>query len=477
VTAGDVSPPAVDGITPFRPIPTREEHVALGARAREEVPLEALGEFHPAPDRPEPIGLLESQSADRISELVPVRYGRMLVSPLAFYRGSALLMASDLSTQARSPLHVQLCGDAHLSNFGGFASPERHLVFDINDFDETHPGPFEWDVKRLVASLEVAGQDHGLTKRERASILGQTVQGYREAMQSFALQGSMDVWYAKFDVDEMTRAIQPYLAKKSRKRSSREIDKARARTSLQAADKLTRVVAGRRQFVDDPPVIVRAETLMAQDDPAVAATAEAIVRAWHEYLDSLTPDRRHLLSQYTYVDHARKVVGVGSVGTGAWVMLLQGRDPSDLLMLQMKQAVTSVLEPYTQASAFAQHGERVVQGQRILQTASDIFLGWARVVDFHYYVRQLRDWKMPVDVDALDAAGLGLYGRLCGATLAKGHARSGDRHAIASYIGEAGAFDDAMASFARAYADQTASDFAALQAAADAGTITVAHGV
>lgn len=470
-------PPESSFATPFRPLLTVEEHVAVGARARTEVPPESLGEFTPAPDRPDPVDLLEGQSATRVAELVPVRYGRMLASPLSFYRGSALLMASDLSTQARSPLQAQLCGDAHLSNFGGFASPERHLVFDINDFDETHPGPFEWDVKRLVASLEVAGQDHGFTRKERTGILDQALQGYREATQYFARQGSMDVWYARFDVEEMAKAIQPYVEKKTRKKSSKDIDKARTRTSLQAADKLTRVVNGRRQFIDDPPIIVRAETLQAQGDPAVAATTDAMARAWQEYVVSLLPDRRHLLAQYTYVDHARKVVGVGSVGTGAWVMLLQGQDPSDLLMLQIKQAVPSVLEPYTQPSEFAQHGERVVQGQRILQTASDIFLGWARVTGFHYYVRQLRDWKMSIDIDSLDAAGLGLYGRLCGATLAKGHARSGDRFAIASYIGERGAFDDAMVSFARSYADQNASDFAALKAAADSGGITATYGV
>lgn len=476
MTRGDVPPPE-SGSRPFLPIPSAEEHFAIGARARAQVPPEALGEFRPAPDRPDPVALLESQSATRIPELVPVRYGRMLVSPLTFYRGSALLMASDLAAQTRSPLQVQLCGDAHLSNFGGFASPERHLVFDINDFDETHPGPFEWDVKRLVASMEVAAQDHGLSTKERRSILDQTIQGYREAMHSFARQGSLEVWYTKFDIDEMAQAIEPYLVKSARKKSSKDIGKARARTSLQAAHKLTRVVNGRRQFIDDPPVIVRAETLLAHNDPSLAATTEAVTQAWQQYLDSLPPDRRHLLGQYTYVDHARKVVGVGSVGTGAWVMLLQGRHPSDLLVLQIKEAVTSVLEPYTSASAFAQHGERVVQGQRILQTAGDIFLGWARVLDFHYYVRQLRDWKLSIDIDTLDSAGLGLYGRLCGATLAKGHARSGDRFAIASYIGEPGAFDEAMVTFAHAYADQTASDFTALKGAADAGTIAATYGV
>lgn len=460
-----------------RPIITVEEHVARGARARAEVPPESLGPYTPAADRPDPVAMLEGQSADRIPELIPVRYGRMLVSPFTFYRGAALLMASDLSTQVRTPLQAQLCGDAHLSNFGGFASPERNLIFDINDFDETNPGPFEWDIKRLVTSMEVAGQDHGLTKKERTAILDQTIQGYREAIQAFASRGNLEVWYSMFDVDSIARAAQEQLDKKTRKKGTKDLDKARTRTSMQAADKLTRVVNGRRQFIDNPPVIERAETLASRSDKDLTAEVEAMPGAWQQYVDSLLPDRRHLLSEYTYVDLARKVVGVGSVGTGAWVLLLQGRDPSDLLVLQIKQAMQSVLEPYTEASQYEQHGERVVQGQRLLQTASDIFLGWGRLLEFNYYTRQLRDWKVSVDVDTLDAKGLGMYGRLCGATLAKGHARSGDRYALADYVGAPGAFDDAMKTFARAYADQNAADYAALKAAADAGKIPVTYGV
>ena len=464
-------------IVKARPFVTVEEHIAEGARARVEVPPEALGEYAPAPDRPDPVSLLEGQSAQRIQELIPVRYGRMLVSPFTFYRGAALIMASDLSTQARSPLQAQLCGDAHLSNFGGFASPERKLVFDINDFDETNPGPFEWDVKRLVTSMEVAGQDHDLSKKDRNTILDQTIQGYRDAIQSFAGQGHLDVWYAMFDIDDIAKAATEQLDKKTQKKSTKDLGKARTRTSMQAADKLTHVVSGRRQFIDNPPVIERAESLLARADSDHGDEIAALPEAWQHYVDTLQPDRRHLLSEFTFVDLARKVVGVGSVGTGAWVILLQGRDPSDLLILQVKEAMASVLEAYTEPSVYPGHGERVVQGQRLLQTASDIFLGWGSLLEFQYYVRQLRDWKVSVDVDSLDAQALGMYGRLCGSTLAKGHARSGDRFAIADYVGAPGAFDDAMKAFARAYAEQNAADYAELKAAADAGKIPVTYGV
>ena len=439
--------------------------------------IAALGAYSPAPDRPDPVGLLQSQSATRVQELIPVRYGRMLVSPFTFYRGAALIMASDLSSGARSTLSAQLCGDAHLSNFGGYASPERRLVFDINDFDETNPGPFEWDVKRLVTSMEIAGLDRGFTKKERNQILRATTQGYREAMQSMAVQGNLDVWYASVDVDAIVHQVQPQLSKQARKTSGKTLTKARTRTSLQAASKLTTVVDGQRRFIDDPPVIERAETILARLDTNTAPLIEALPRAWQQYVDSLQPDRRHLLDGYRYVDLAHKVVGVGSVGTRAWALLLQGRDENDLLLLQLKEAQPSVLEAYTVPSAYAQHGERVVQGQRLLQSASDIFLGWNSLLGVDYYVRQLRDWKVSADVTTMDPVTLGAYGRVCGATLAKGHARSGDRVAIADYIGTDQAFDDAMKDFARAYADQNAADYAALKAAADAGEIPVTYGV
>jgi len=423
------------------------------------------------------VALLEQQAASRVQELVPIRYGRMLVSPFTFYRGAALLMASDLSTGERSGLDAQLCGDAHLSNFGAYASPERRLVFDINDFDETSPGPFEWDVKRLVTSMEVAGLDLGFDKKARNQILRETTRGYREAMRSLADQPNLEVWYASIDVDAMMRELQPRLSKQARKTSDRNVGKARSRNSLQAARKLTEIVDGRRRFIDNPPVLERAESLLGRQDVTMEASISALPRAWEQYVETLQPDRRHLLSEYRYVDLARKVVGVGSVGTQAWALLLQGRDSDDLLLLQLKEAQASVLEAFTQSSPHAQHGERVVNGQRLLQSASDIFLGWSSLLGVDYYVRQLRDWKISADIEAMDATTLGVYGRLCGATLAKGHARSGDRVAISAYIGDDMAFDDAMKSFARAYAEQNQSDYESLQAAARSGAITVTQGV
>ena len=436
-----------------------------------------LGEYTPAPDRPDPIALLEGQSATRVPELVPVRYGRMLESPFTFFRGAALIMASDLSEGPRSPLDVQLCGDAHLSNFGGFASPERRLVFDINDFDETHPGPFEWDLKRLVTSMEVAGRHRGFAKKERTRILQATSASYRDAMASLATQGNLDVWYSSVDIEAIVKTLQPQMDKRTKKRSDRNLAKARTRNSLQAAAKLTHVVGGVRRFIDDPPVIERAESMLARSGIDPGPVAEALPASWGAYLASMQPDRQHLVGDYDFVDLAFKVVGVGSVGTRAWVLLMQGRDAGDLLLLQLKEAQQSVLEAFTQPTVYSQCGERVVQGQRILQSASDIFLGWTNVMGIDYYVRQLRDWKVSVDVDKLDQVGLELYGRLCGGTLAKGHARSGDRIALAAYAGKGGAFDDAMVTFARAYADQNERDYASLQEAVASGRVTAATGV
>lgn len=457
--------------------PTVDERVAVGLRARQAVPPDSLGSYAAAPTRPDPVGLLQQQGATRVKDLVPIRYGRMLASPFAFYRGAALIMASDLSTGPRSGLEAQLCGDAHLSNFGAYASPERRLVFDINDFDETNPGPFEWDVKRLVTSMEVAGLDRGFDKKARNQILRATTRGYREAMRALAGQANLDVWYASIDVDAMMRQLQPQLSKQARKTSDRNVGKARTRNSLQAARKLTEVIDGQRRFIDSPPVIERAESLLGRQDVSMEASISSLPRAWEQYVETLQPDRRHLLSEYHYVDLARKVVGVGSVGTQAWALLLQGRDADDLLLLQLKEAQASVLEAFTRSSSHVQHGERVVNGQRLLQSASDIFLGWSSLLGVDYYVRQLRDWEVSADLDAMDADTMGVYGRLCGATLAKGHARSGDRVAISAYIGDDEAFDDAMKSFARVYAEQNQSDYAALQAAARSGAITVTEGV
>lgn len=464
--------------TPVAPGPDSvDARRELGEQARDTVSPESLGSFEPSTARPDPVALLQEQAASRVQELVPIRYGRMLASPFSFYRGAALIMASDLSVGARSGLDAQLCGDAHLSNFGAYASPERRLVFDINDFDETGPGPFEWDVKRLVTSMEVAGLDRGFDRKARNQILRETTRGYREAMRSLAEQPSLEVWYASIDVDAIMRQLQPLLSKQARKTSDRNLGKARSRNSLQAARKLTEIVDGRRRFIDDPPVIERVESLLKRSNAPTEASISSLPQAWEQYVDTLQPDRRHLLSEYHYVDLARKVVGVGSVGTQAWALLLQGRDSDDLLLLQLKEAQASVLEAFTQASPHAQHGERVVNGQRLLQSASDIFLGWSSLLGVDYYVRQLRDWKVSADIAAMDAPTLGVYGRLCGATLAKGHARSGDRIAISAYLGDDTAFDDAMKSFARAYAEQNQSDYEALRAAARSGAITVIEGV
>lgn len=458
-------------------LPSVAQREASGLADRERAPLASLGDYAPAPARPDPVALLQDQAQSRVPELVPVRYGRMLASPFTFYRGAALIMASDLSSGPRSPMQAQLCGDAHLSNFGAFASPERHLIFDINDFDETNPGPFEWDVKRLVTSFEVAGRERGFAKKERNELLRSTTEGYLTTMHALAAQGNLDVWYATLDVDSMLQTLRPHLDKSARKQSGKRLAKARSRNSLQAADKLTRVVDGARRFIDDPPVIERAETLLARTDADAASVTEAMPGAWQQYADSLPPDRQHLLAGYEFVDLARKVVGVGSVGTRAWVLLMQGRDTADLLLLQIKEAQASVLEAFTEPSAYRQHGERVVQGQRLLQSASDIFLGWSHLLGTDYYLRQLRDWKVSVDVDTLDPAGLALYGRICGATLAKGHARTGDRVAIAAYLGDDNVFHDAMKSFARAYAEQNEIDYAAFTAAVDSGRITAHTGV
>ncbi|MGI9197715.1 MAG: DUF2252 domain-containing protein [Candidatus Nanopelagicales bacterium] len=458
-------------------MPTVTQRQARGEQARTEVPLADLGEYSPASGRADPVALLESQSETRVPGLVPVRYGRMLASPFTFFRGAALIMASDLSRLPHSDLEAQLCGDAHLSNFGAFASPERHLVFDINDFDETHPGPFEWDVKRLVTSMEVAARDRGFRKKERADIVLRCAQSYRETVASLATMGRLDVWYSTLDVDQAIGQLMPMLKAKDAKRSRASLAKARTRTSLQAADKLTRIVDGARQFVDDPPIIERFATIVDVDHLDGAALAESFARSWQQYTDSLQPDRRHLLSGYSFVDLAFKVVGVGSVGTRAWAVLCQGRDPSDLLMLQVKEAQASVLEAFTRPSAYSQHGERVVQGQRLLQSASDIFLGWAHF-EFEaesstdYYVRQLRDWKASADVAAMSASALSLYGTMCAGVLAKGHARSGDRVALAAYLDQGADFDEAMARFARAYADQNEDDYRAFSGAAASGRIT-----
>jgi len=447
------------------------------------VPRSRHGSWEPHPSRPDPIELLQEQASTRLPELIPIRYGRMLVSPFTFYRGAACVMAWDLAQEPRTALKAQLCGDAHLSNFGTFAGPDRRLVFGINDFDETLPGPFEWDVKRLVASFEVAGRDRGFGRGARRSVDLGVARSYREAMRSFAELRALELWYVHLDRDleEIVRNWASRISRKQLRHFERNIAKARAKDSLRAFAKLTRVVDGHPRIVHDPPLIVPIEALARTDDPErLAAAVEAVL---HYYRRTLPRDRRRLLERYRYIHAARKVVGVGSVGTRAWIMLMLGRDDHDPLFLQMKEAEASVLEPYLGRSEFENHGQRVVEGQRLMQAASDIMLGWIRTTEWidgvnrDFYLRQLWDGKGSAPVDVLDSDALGRYGELCGWALARAHARSGDAIAIGSYLGAGNTFDRAMCAFADRYADQNERDYEALRHAADAGRITVRAGL
>jgi uncharacterized protein (DUF2252 family) len=459
------------------------EAAARGKAARQAAPRSRHGAWEPAPGRPDPVELLDEQASTRVPELIPIRYGRMLVSPFTFFRGAAYVMASDLADEPRTGLVVQLCGDAHLSNFGTYAAPDRNLVFSVNDFDETLPGSFEWDVKRLVASFAVAGRDRGFNAKQRESINLTASRSYREAMRSLAGLRVLELWYLHIDRDleQIIREWAERLDPKQLKSFERNLAKARAKDSLRAFAKLTRRVNGEPRIVHDPPLIVPIEDVVGADDPQrVSAAIHEMVRS---YRSTLPRDRRLLLERYRYVHAARKVVGVGSVGTRAWIMLLLGRHHGDPLFLQMKEAQTSVLEPFLRRSEFANHGRRVVEGQRLMQATSDIMLGWLRSTEWvdgvarDFYVRQLWDGKGSAPVDVMDPATLASYGELCGWALARAHARSGDGIAIASYLGTGDAFDRAMASFAERYADQNERDYEALRRAADAGRIEVQPGL
>ncbi len=408
-------------------------------------------------------------------ELVPIRYARMLASPLAFYRGAAVIMATDLAQTPTTDIRVQVCGDAHLSNFGVFASPERNLIFDINDFDETHPGAWEWDVKRLAATFAVAARELGLPASKPTAIACSTVRSYRTAMRAFASMRDLEVWYAQVDADRLLAAIRGRIGTRSANRTTTKLAKARTNDSVQELAKLTRIVDGKPRIVSSPPLVVPIDEIAAGSD---RAELERLYRdLLRDYRQSLSHDRRALLAQFELVDLARKVVGVGSVGTDTWILLLLGRDEQDPLFLQAKEARPSVLEPFFGRSSYANSGQRVVEGQRLMQVASDIFLGWQRVASSgdrpqrDYYVRQLHDWKGSADVTRMRASDLVEYGELCGWTLARAHARSGDRIAIASYLGTGDAFDRAVASFAEAYADQNERDYQALVEAVRSGRV------
>ncbi len=456
---------------------TKTERIARGRAARAETPRASHASLDPAPER-DPVEILEAQASSRVPELVPIRYGRMLVSPFTFYRGAAALMAHDLGPTPRAGLKVQLCGDAHLANFGGFASPERALVFDLNDFDETLPGPFEWDVKRLATSFEIAARDRGFNDAQRRVAVIRVTAAYREAMREFASMGNLAVWYARLDVGEMLQTLRERRDLKQAKAVEVALEKSKTKDSLKAFAKLTQMVDGRPRIVSDPPLIVPIAELEAGDQ-----VADEIMKLLRLYRRTLQDDRRSLLESFRYEDLARKVVGVGSVGTRAWIMLLLGADDTDPLFLQVKEAQPSVLEAYAGGSAFGNHGQRVVEGQRLMQATSDIFLGWIRnprTLDGEtrdFYVRQLWDWKTSVDLDAIVPRGLEVYADACGWTLARAHARSGDRVAIASYLGKSDVFDRAIADFAAAYADVNERDYKALADAAAAGRIEVTSGL
>jgi uncharacterized protein (DUF2252 family) len=436
-------------------------------------PLESHAEFRPGGSR-DPVGLLAGQAESRVPELVPVRHGRMLVSPFTFYRGAALPMAADLAGTPASGLRVQLCGDAHLSNFGAFASPERRLVFDVNDFDETLPGPFEWDVKRLAASLAVAGRDNGFPAKDRRKIVLAAAEGYRTAMRAFAGQPLLDVWYAHLDIEPALGEFRSQLKAKRFKAAGKLLAKAHTKDSTLALGKLTTMADGQRRIISDPPMIVPIEEVFA--DVQASAIYKEIRGVLDTYQRTLQTDRRHLLGRFTLVQVARKVVGVGSVGTRAWIVLMDAGGGTEPLFLQAKEAQPSVLAESCGRSQYSNEGERVVAGQHLMQAESDIFLGWTRAagpdnVARDFYVRQLKDWKWSAPIELMVPAGMAVYAGLCGWTLARAHARSGDRVALAAYLGGSAKFGQAIADFAETYADQNERDYAALQAAVKEGKV------
>ena len=523
--------------------PTVEERAARGATAREQIPPSRHGGWEPAPDRADPVALLESQNATRAQDLIPLRHGRMMLSAFTFYRGAAKIMAEDLAVTPTSGLLVQLCGDAHLSNFGGFASPERRLLFDLNDFDETLPGPFEYDVKRMAASFTIAARNNGFSAAEARAATLASVRSYRESMAEFATMRTMDVWYANLSETDLEKALERALSggmkaaevavseagpatkdkdKKSKDKSGNEkgkaggekgkaakkkseavkekpvkqsaqltadevravktarkaIAKAHTRDSLQALSKLGELVDGRYRIVSQPPVVVPFRDLDIAQGMTPAALQKLLRDQFRQYRQSLQPDRRHLLERFEIIDVARKVVGVGSVGTFAFIVLLQGRDTGDPLFLQIKEATDSVLEGHLAKSVYKHAGERVVHGQRLMQAASDIYLGWSKgPAGRYFYWRQLRDMKVSAVVEAMTATGLQLYGALCGRTLARAHARSGDAVAIAAYLGTDDSFDNAIADFSERYADQNEKDYAEFVGAVTSGRIQALQGV
>ncbi len=471
--------------------PSVDERRAQGKEARNRAPTSSHAGWVPAPDRADPVVLLDEQNLTREPDLVPVRHGRMRVSPFTFYRGAAKIMAADLADTPTAGLNAQLCGDAHLSNFGMFASPERRLLFDANDFDETLPGPFEYDVKRMAASFTIAARNNGFAKADTRAATLASVTAYREAMAGFAQMGTMDIWYAHLSEDELMTAIRRAVAKASKmkkgakaakraKKSARKAaQKAHTRDSLQALSKLGELVSGHYRIVSQPPIVVPARDLQATYGLSPEETERMISEQFRAYRATLQDDRRHLLERFEVVDIARKVVGVGSVGTRAFIVLLQGRDQQDPMFLQVKEATASVLEDHLPKSRYKQHGERVVHGQRMMQAASDIYLGWTKGADVHrhFYWRQLRDMKGSAEVELMSPLGLTFYARICGWTLARAHARSGDPIAIAAYLGTSDQFDRSINDFSERYADQNERDYQSFTEAIRSGRLQALEGL
>ncbi len=464
--------------------PTVDERTARGKAARSAAKPSSHAGWTPADDRPDPVALLDEQNETREADLVPVRHGRMMVSPFTFYRGAARIMAEDLKDTPRAGLDVQLCGDAHLSNFGAYASPDRALVFDLNDFDETLPGPFEYDVKRLAASFTIAARNNGFSPSDAADATGVSVRSYRQAMIDFSQMRTLDIWYARLDEQELMAAVNAAArankkGAKMAKTAQKTVDKARTRDSLQALSKLAEHVDGRYRIVSQPPVVVPLRDLSVKHGYSIEQLEAIVHDQFREYRESLPDDRRTLLERFEIVDMAQKIVGVGSVGIRAFILLLQGRDDEDPLFLQIKGANASVLEGHLPKSRYAQPGERVVQGQWMMQASSDIFLGWAKggQPGHHSYWRQLRDMKGSAVVENMAPAALTLYAQICGETLARAHARSGDPVAIAAYLGPKAAFDTSITDFATRYADQNDADYEAFTSAIRSGRLPAVEGV
>jgi uncharacterized protein (DUF2252 family) len=475
--------PAVEPapVPPKLPHPTPAERVARGKAARSQVPREDHAGWKPPADRADPVDLLEAQAKDRVPELVPIRYGRMLVSPFAFYRGGAAIMAADLAHTPQSGIRAQICGDAHVSNFGGFASPERDLVFDLNDFDETLPGPWEWDVKRLATSLEIAGRLRDCNAKECRSFGLAALAAYRLAMQEFAAQRTLDVWYSRLDMAGVRRRWGAELRPNELQTMEKRVSRIQTRDNIRPLEKLTASVNGELRIASHPKLVVPLEELLP--DAERQNTHQTMRDFVRRYRRSLPGNLRNLLEDFEYTHMARKVVGVGSVGMRCWIVLFTGRDETDVLFLQFKEAQASVLEAYCGKSEYADHGQRVVAGQRLMQAAGDIFLGWERIrgvddgIQRDFYVRQLWDWKFSADVETMPLRELMVYGQMCGWTLARAHARSGDRIAIASYLGKGASFDHAVAEFATEYADQNERDYRALRKAVENGRVKAESGV